>query len=321
MAKDAWKILTEKKNFDGEIYISSKKFFLFLISVLDIGDYLKTKKNLKKEYEFFFNDKKIITQFNNMKKYINKYFTIFANNANDTSKTDEKNDLILNNCINSYNSSVETSLIPNNSLDINNKYNIYERNYFNNKNIDNLEDKNSIQLFNEEIKEKDKFFYSINNCSEKSSNTLNFTDINNIENNNHSNLLNNSLTDSSSILDIKKFLNQNENEKMEDEVEIDSFLLENNNKNYFKYNKEKINENSESKQEINKNNKSNNNKKKRFGYIFEIQVENETKKLILKKGENKNSVVDDFCKKYCIKEEEKNKILKIIDERLEKYNK
>ena len=256
-----------------------------------------------------------------MKKYINKYFTIFANNANDTSKTDEKNDLILNNCINSYNSSVETSLIPNNSLDINNKYNIYERNYFNNKNIDNLEDKNSIQLFNEEIKEKDKFFYSINNCSEKSSNTLNFTDINNIENNNHSNLLNNSLTDSSSILDIKKFLNQNENEKMEDEVEIDSFLLENNNKNYFKYNKEKINENSESKQEINKNNKSNNNKKKRFGYIFEIQVENETKKLILKKGENKNSVVDDFCKKYCIKEEEKNKILKIIDERLEKYNK
>ena len=321
LAKDAWKILTEKKNFDGEIYISSKKFFLFLISVLDIGDYLKTKKNLKKEYEFFFNDKKIITQFNNMKKYINKYFTIFANNANDTSKTDEKNDLILNNCINSYNSSVETSLIPNNSLDINNKYNIYERNYFNNKNIDNLEDKNSIQLFNEEIKEKDKFFYSINNCSEKSSNTLNFTDINNIENNNHSNLLNNSLTDSSSILDIKKFLNQNENEKMEDEVEIDSFLLENNNKNYFKYNKEKINENSESKQEINKNNKSNNNKKKRFGYIFEIQVENETKKLILKKGENKNSVVDDFCKKYCIKEEEKNKIMKIIDERLEKYNK
>ncbi|MBQ2332470.1 MAG: hypothetical protein II380_00775, partial [Prevotella sp.] len=42
LAKDAWKILTEKKNFDGEIYISSKKFFLFLISVLDIGDYLKT---------------------------------------------------------------------------------------------------------------------------------------------------------------------------------------------------------------------------------------------------------------------------------------
>ena len=37
------------------------------------------------------------------------------------------------------------------------------------------------------------------------------------------------------IKDLKKDI-----EKMEDEVEIDSFLLENNNKNYFKYNKEKI---------------------------------------------------------------------------------
>ena len=54
-------------------------------------------------------------------------------------------------------------------------------------------------------------------------------------------LLNNSLTDSSSILDWKTFLNPNTSEKMEDEIEVDSFLFEDNKKNYFKYNNNEIN--------------------------------------------------------------------------------
>ena len=64
LIKDAWKILTEKKDFDTEISISSKIFFLFIISVMGIGDNLKGKKNFKKEYDFFFNDKKLVNLYN-----------------------------------------------------------------------------------------------------------------------------------------------------------------------------------------------------------------------------------------------------------------
>ena len=329
LSKDSWKILTEKKNFDEDICITSKKFFLFFLSVLGIGDYLRGKKNLKKEYDFFFNDKKIMTQYNNMKKYINKYFGIFSLNANENSINSERKDFILKNNMNSYSSSIVSSFVVNNS-DINNKYNIYEKNYFNNnKNLDNLEDTNSEQLFNEGIKEEEKFFYSVNNQSEKSYKTLNFTEMGGLDNNNNNNnnLLNSSLTDSSSILDLKKFLNPNTSEKMEDELEVDSFLFEDNNKNYFKYNNNKINNDSSVEPQknpkinnINNNINNINNSKKRVGYVFEIKVENELKKLVLKKGEDKNLIVKNFCEKYGINEEEKTKIIKIIDQRLQNYS-
>ena len=322
LSKDAWKILTEKKNFDDDICITNKKFFLFFICVLGMGEYLIEKKNFKKDYNFFFNDKKILTQYNNLKKYINKYFGIFSINANENSINSDKKNSIAKNNMNSYNSSVATSFVVNNS-EINNKYNIYEKNYFNNnKNMDNFEDTNSEQLFNEGIKEEEKFFYSVNNQSEKSYKTLNFTEMGDLANNNNNNLLNSSLTDSSSILDWKTFLNPNTSEKMEDEIEVDSFLFEDNKKNYFKYNNKKINNDSGIEPPKNKkiNNNNINNTKKRVGYVFEIKVENELKKLVLKKGEDKNLVVKNFCEKYGINENEKKKIMKIIDERLKYYS-
>ena len=318
LCKDAWKILTEKKNFDEDICITNKKFFLFFICVLGIGEYLREKKNFKKDYNFFFNDKKIINQYNNLKKYINKYFGIFSINANENSVNSEKKYLIDKNNTNSYNNSIATSFVVNNS-DINNKYNIYEKNYFNgNRNLDNLEDTNSEKLFYEGIKEEEKFFYSVNNQSEKSYKTLNFTEMGDLtNNNNNNNLLNSSLTDNSSILDLKKFLNPNTSEKMDDEIEVDSFLF------YFKYNNNEINNDSSIEppktKKINNNN-INNNTKKRVGYVFEIKVENELKKLVLKKGEDKNIIVKNFCEKYGINEEEKTKIIKIIDERLKNYS-
>ena len=324
LCKDAWKILTEKKNFDEDICITNKKFFLFFICVLGIGEYLREKKNFKKDYNFFFNDKKIMNQYNNLKKYINKYFGIFSINANENSINSEKKYLIVKNNTNSYNNSIATSFVVNNS-DINNKYNIYEKNYFNgNRNLDNLEDTNSEKLFYEGIKEEEKFFYSVNNQSEKSYKTLNFTEMGDLtNNNNNNNLLNSSLTDNSSILDLKKFLNPNTSEKMDDEIEVDSFLFEDNKKNYFKYNNNEINNDSSIEppktKKINNNN-INNNTKKRVGYVFEIKVENELKKLVLKKGEDKNKIVKNFCEKYGINEEEKTKIIKIIDERLKNYS-
>ena len=323
LIKDAWKILTEKKDFDTEICISSKILFLFFISVMGIGDYLKGEKNFKKEYDFFFNDKKIVHKYNNLNKYINKYFGIFSLNASENSVNPEKRNLILKSNLisyaNSYSQSIATSFVVNNSEE-NNTYNIYQKNYNKNKNIDNLDEMNSMQLFNEGIKEEEKFFYSVNNKSEKSYNTLTLTDINNIDNNRNNNLLNNSLTDSSSIMDLKKLLNPNNSGKIEDEIDTGSFLFEDNKKNYFKYNK-KLNANKEIKPEDKKELKNKTNTKKRIKYVLEIKVENEMKKLIINKDEDKNLFVINFCKKYNINEEEdKNKILRIIEDRLKNLN-
>jgi len=324
LCKDAWKILTEKKDFDEEVCINNKIFFLFFISVLGIGDYVK-KNFLKRDFEFFFGDKKIINQYNNMKKYINKYFVFFADNASENSINFEKKNLVLKSSLNSYISSyvnsVATSFVVNNSEINNKKYNIYEKHYNKNKNMDNFDDMNSLQFFNEGIKEEEKFFDSINNPSNKSSKTLTLTDLNNIENNN--NLLNNSLTDSSSILDLKKILNPSVIGKKENDLEIDSFLFEDNiNNNLINNSGLKIEEEkNQKKKNIKKNNNNiNSNKKKKINYVFEIKVENEIKKLILKKGEDINLVVKNFCKKYDINEKEKNKILKIIEDRLKTLN-
>ena len=220
---------------------------------------------------------------------------------------------------NSYTQSIATSFVVNNSEE-NDTYNIYQKNYNKNKNIDNLDEMNSMQLFNEGIKEEEKFFYSVNNKSEKSYNTLTLTDVNNIDNNRNNNLLNNSLTDSSSIMDLKKLLNPNNSGKIEDEIDTGSFLFEDNKKNYFKYDK-KLNVNKEIKPEDKKELKNKTNTKKRIKYVLEIKVENEMKKLIINKDEDKNLFVNNFCKKYNINEEEdKNKILRIIEDRLKNLN-
>ena len=54
LSRDGWKIITEKQNFDEEIGISSKKMFLFYISVLGLCKEEKSKKFMKKECGFFF---------------------------------------------------------------------------------------------------------------------------------------------------------------------------------------------------------------------------------------------------------------------------
>ena len=321
LSKDAWKILTEKKNFDEEISISSKLFFLFYISVLGIGGYLKTGKIYsKKEFNFFFGDKKIMVQYNNMNKYIKKYFGIYALNAKENAFISEKNTLIMKSDVDSMVSSFTV-----NSSDIsNNKYDIYKKSYINRQNIinNNNEDGNSIRLFNEGIKNEGEL-YKQSDKSFKSS-FMSLTDINNIENNSN-NIFNNSMTDSSSILDLKKILTPSENprkyldkDKIGDELEIDSFLFEDN--NIKKNTKEEEKENKPKNNDDNNNNNINNNPKKRVGYVFEIKVENEMKKLILKKGEDKNIIVQNFCKKYNINNKEEAKIIKIIEERLNDLN-
>ena len=323
LSQDAWKILTEKKKFDEDASISSKIFFLFYISVLGIGGHLRIKKIYKKEYNFFFNDKIIMTKYNNMNKYINKYFGVYAMNAQDNALISEKNTLIMKSNVDS----IISSFSVNNSEISNKKYDIYRKNYYKNNQNNNLEEGNSLQLFKDEIKNEEPFFYSVHSQSDKSSKSLmTLTDINHMENNNN-NLVNSFMTDTSSILDLKKMLASSDNlrseldgEEISDDLDVNSFLSDEDIKDDFQSINKDQNENE--KIEKNKNNKdsNNNNTKKRVGYAFEIKVENEMKKLILKNGEDKDKAVLNFCKKYNINEKEKTKIIKIIDERLSKLN-
>ena len=108
-------------------------------------------------------------------------------------------------------------------------------------------------------------------------------------------------------------------------MEVDSFLLEDNN-NYFQYNipKNKNKSNySEIKSYIQDDEDDGGKKnlgKKKIKYVFEIKIEDEPKKIIIRRGDDKNNVVKNFCKKYGIDDGERKKILQVIDERLKTLN-
>ena len=137
------------------------------------------------------------------------------------------------------------------------------------------------------------------------------------------------MTDNSSFSDIKKMLRENpigQKEDESDELEVDSFLLEDN-QNYFQYgpppqdkNKNNYSEIKSYIQDDEDGGVKKNKEKKKIKYVFEIKIEDESKKLIIKKGDDKNSIIKNFCKKYGLDDIEKNKIIKVIDEQLKKLN-
>ena len=322
LCKDAWKIITEKQNFDEDIGISSKKIFLFYISVLGLCKDEKSEKILKKECPFFFDDKKLILQFNNINKYIYKYFGLFKINAMDNLLPTEKKQQ--QRLISNTNSILSSFTVSNLDNSYNNNYDIYEKNYNYNKNQKNklLDDSNSIRLFDQGI--KDNQFYNNKNQS-----FLTLTDIDN-KDTNSINLLNNTMTDNSTFSDLKKIFKEYPIEKKDDdddgdELEVDSFLLEDN-KNYFQYGPQEKNKNnySEIKSYIQDDDENVEGKKnigkKKIKYVFEIKIEDEPKKLIIRRGDDKNNIIKNFCKKYGLDDIEKKKILEVIDEQLKNLN-
>ena len=318
---DAWKILTDKQTFDEELSISSKKVFLFYISVLGICKDEKSEKFMRKECPFFFEDKKIIQQFNNINKYIYKYFGLYKMNAMDNLVNPDKKGQIFNNNSNSILSSFTVSNLDNSTNS--KKYDMYEKNYgFNHqKNNNNLldGDTESIRLFNQGIKENQFYNKSI----------ISLTDIDSSDNNSIY-LLNHTMTDNSTFSDLKKIFKENPIEKKceddSDEIEVDSFLLEDN-KNYFQYGPQDKNKNnySEIKSYIQDDDENDSSGKKTIGkkkikYVFEIKIEDEPKKLIIRRGDDKNIIIKNFCKKYGLDDIERKKIVEVIEEQLKNLN-
>ena len=203
-----------KTGFDEDIGISSKKLFLFYVSVLGLCKDEKNEKIMKKECPFFFNDKKLVQQYNNVNKYIYKYFGLYKVNAMDNLLMPEKKQELLNSNTNSIFSSFTVSNLDCSS---NNKnYDIYEKKYDNKKN-NLLNDSNSIRLFNAGIKKENQFYNNNNNLKDTSNKSLlSLTDIDHADDNSIF-LLNNSMTDNSSFSDIKKMLRENPIGQKEDE--------------------------------------------------------------------------------------------------------
>ena len=101
--------------------------------------------------------------------------------------------------------------------------------------------------------------------------------------------------------------------------------MEDNNNNYFHYSSFKDkNSYNEIKSYIQDDDENNNGKKntgkKIIKYVFEIIIEDKPQKLIIRRGDNKNNIINDFCKKYGLDDIEKYKLLQVIDEILKNYN-
>ena len=317
---DAWKILTDNQTFDEELSISSKKIFLFYISVLGLCKDDKSEKFMRKECSFFFEDKKIIQQFNNINKYIYKYFGLYKMNAMENLANPGQKGQIFNNNTNSLLSSFTVSNLDNSTNS--KKYDMHEKNYgFKNQKNKNLldGDTESIRLFNQGIKDNQFYNKSI----------ISLTDIDNSDNNSIY-LLNHTMTDNSTFSDLKKIFKENPIEKKceddSDEIEVDSFLLEDN-KNYFQYGPQDKNKNnySEIKSYIQDDDENDSSGKKTIGkkkikYVFEIKIEDEPKKLIIRRGDDKNIIIKNFCKKYGLDDIERKKIVEVIEEQLKNLN-
>ena len=316
LCMDAWKIITEKQIFDEDISLSSKKIFIFFISVLGLCKEEKNDKIIKKECTFFINDKKMMHQFSNSNKYIYKYFNGFRVNAlKNISSDDSKQD--------NYNMSINLN-VSNNDSNYRN-YNIYEKTYNNSnqnnkKNILDGVNENSAKLFKDGLKEDNFFVIDKNKQS-----IISLSDCDN----NSINLVNNSMIDNSIFSDIKNMLkddnknNVNDSNTLNNEnSEADSTLLKDN-KNYFQYRRQERNKSycSEIKSYIQDDEKTDDKTPKKIKYVFEIKIEDKPQKLILTKDVNKTNLINQFCKKFGINNEEKSKLTKVINEQLKSLEK
>ena len=82
---DAWKIITQNKEFKKDMTGSSKRLFLFLFSVLGLNNGNINENFMKKEFSFMLESIKNINDssanYSNLPKQIFKYFSLYRNNA------------------------------------------------------------------------------------------------------------------------------------------------------------------------------------------------------------------------------------------------
>ena len=316
LSQDAYKIISERQVLDEDINISSKTMFLFYISILDFLKDFTNEKILRKECPFFLENKKLINKFYNKNKYTFKNFSIFKKNAINNLLIREKNQQLLN-------ANKKTNITLPNMDHYNNrkrKYSIKIKNYNDKIKMNKeLDDTYNTKLFNQEIKEN-QFYNSNNNIY------LSILSLTQLSNNSLNLLNNNDKSDYSSFSDLNKILFDKPIQKKEfvnDELEIDSCLLEDNN-NYFHYERNVKNNNNynELKSYIKKDEENlkgkKKNKEKKIKYVLEIKIDDKPKKLIINEKDNYDTIKN-FCKLYRLNDIETKKIFKIVEESIDKF--
>lgn len=353
LSKDAWKLITNKKQFNNNALGQSKRILFFILSTFGLyngRDY--ENKNIKKEC------KKLKIELNsiesNLSSQIYKYFHFYRSNAINSllfREAKRKKIGILN--------ENESDKLDKNTKRIfkNNNSNDKEK-YYNDIELKNKKKRQK----NVKFKEQEKIIYSFipsltqyNETSKKNENSKNCLNLSathikseNKDNNKNgkNNLINNSFNSNNylrkmflnnplekdndiqkKINGLKEARNQRIIDKMIKEKGIRINDIGNKNDNNINYYNERFVLSDEPlnnfKNTFKKYEKISAKKKilPKEKYVFEIYVENKPKKLIINKGDDININIKDFCNKYNLNYNEKKQIIMSINNQIKDMNK
>ncbi len=353
LLKEAWKVLTRNKDFDKDIYIYNHKLIIFLLSILGIYDGNNNNNLLKTKYSFIDIEKnKILPK---LTKEIKIFFRIFTDNLLNRFFQREENPLLTEYKENknkkySFKPKTNKNMKNKEHLSVEKGYDLYrikrERSLENERKKKIKEELKECSFFpnNKIHKPSQTISYDVSqrlyNKKPKSYNKEN----NNTENNlNEDNTFYPSLTTYNSKIfkndplkgdkslsqryynykqsrndkKINLFLKNKGNKphkKIEDRENLIKEISDNEVLKTFRFDNEAGNyKNTFDK--FNNDLINSDKKKSRIRYVFEINIDNKVKRLILHKGDNADKQVEKFCYENDLEPDSKVQILEAIKDK------
>lgn len=321
LAQSAWKLITKKNVLDKEIKASSKIILIFILSVLGI---IKNFNDsfIQKEYPFLIQSN--INNFdNNIINRIYKNFYLFRNNAINYIYHNERNLKVITNMKRKINKNlVFIPKLAKSSYKFNN--NLYNSSHHLSvvKNYDTYTKNKILKIKKyEKIKanlELKNCTFSPNNFSHRPkiiNNLKSHSKIENTENRVKQYIKNNSKENLSKMFTynplqndlkviekIEKLENNRNFKNMQKNILENGLIEKRRYKNYA--------------DDIKKFYSNTSNTKETKKYIFEINVKGENKKLSFWNGEVYGNVINNFCEKYGLDEEDKKQIFDYVTKKL-----
>ena len=353
LLKEAWKVLTRNKDFDKEIYIYNHKLIIFLLSILGIYDGNNNNNLLKTKYSFIDMEKnKILPK---LTKEIKIFFRIFTNNLLNRFFQREENPLLTEykeNKNKKYSFKPKTNKNKKNKehLSVEKGYDLYrikrERSLENERKKKIKEELKECSFFpnNKIHKPSQTISYDVSqrlyNKKPKSYNKENNNTENNLDEDNtfypslttyNSKIFKNDPLKGDKSLSqryynykqsrndkkINLFLKNKGNKphkKIEDRENLIKEISDNEVLKTFRFDNEAGNyKNTFDK--FNNDLFNSDKKKSRIRYVFEINIDNKVKRLILHKGDNADKQVEKFCYENDLEPDSKVQILEAIKDK------
>ena len=293
LIKESWKIITNNKIFNKELYANSFKVLLFCLSVLGIykGD---INIIIKKEFPFLLSSK--IKMDNNLCRNIYKNFAIFRK-------------FCISNLISKKRSSVKSLDRPNKIT----KYIIKRKIIKNQPKMISVspseiinkikKDKNQIKNINKKYVIKEKIFIK------KKAQNLNKSDD---EKTSKTEIFNKNKFEDNTLSEIeKKYKNKSGNIEQLHDIEINNSNDKNATNNKISNNSNLSSEKKTTSECVNTSYSLS--KKKKFKFVFQVKIGEENKKLIINENQNIKEKVDEFCLENELDEYEKQQIIEVVN--------